>query len=148
MTSSLREPYREVAAAILVGTCGRLLFQQRDDVPGILFPGQVGLFGGHREGSETPIECALREIAEETGLELAPDRLEPLVELTAAYPAGGGVRGNFYVVRNVPIGDIVVTEGSALVIEASALPALLPRLTPSACYVARLFLEAARTAAG
>ena len=75
---SINEPYREVAAAILIGTCGRLLLQQREDIPGLLYAGMVGLFGGHREGSETRIETVLREIEEEIGIAFTPDRLEPL----------------------------------------------------------------------
>jgi hypothetical protein len=33
-----------------------------------------------------------------------------------------------------------VTEGTALVATRDELPALLPRMTPSACYVTRLFM--------
>jgi 8-oxo-dGTP pyrophosphatase MutT (NUDIX family) len=134
------EPFREVAAAILVGTCGRLMLQQRDDIPGLLYGGLIGLFGGHKEGSETPIETVRREIEEETGLAFAAERFEALVDFSVAYPSGGGVKGTYYVLRNVPLADAVVTEGSPLVVERSELPALLPRMTPSACYVARLFL--------
>ena len=54
---------REVAGAILIATSGRLLLQQRDDVAGILYPGMIGLFGGHREGAETFLECVVREVA-------------------------------------------------------------------------------------
>jgi hypothetical protein len=42
---------REIACAIIVDAQGRFLLQQRDDVPGILQPGKVGLFGGHRENN-------------------------------------------------------------------------------------------------
>jgi 8-oxo-dGTP pyrophosphatase MutT (NUDIX family) len=141
MTAGIDEPYREVAAAILVGTSGRLLFQQRDDIPGLLYAGLIGLFGGHREGSETPAECLARELLEETGEAFAPDRFEPLVELRAAYPNGGGINGSFYVVRNVPIERLVITEGTPLVVDAADVRGLLGRMTPSACYVSRLFLE-------
>lgn len=44
---------RETASAVLIDTAGRLLLQHRDDIPGILYPGMVGLFGGHRKGNET-----------------------------------------------------------------------------------------------
>ncbi|MEZ5816411.1 MAG: NUDIX domain-containing protein [Hyphomicrobiaceae bacterium] len=140
MSNGIVEPYREVAAAIVVGRCGQLLFQQRDDIPGLLYGGLVGLFGGHKEGSETPIETVRREIEEETGLSFPPERFEPLVNFSVAYPGGGGVKGLYYVLRDVPLADVVVTEGSALVISREDLPGLLPRMTPSACYVARLFM--------
>ena len=135
------EPYREVAAAILIGTCGRLLFQQRDDLPGLLYAGLIGLFGGHREGNESFRECVQRKLLEETGMTFTADRLTPLVEFSAAYPAGGGVKGKYFVVRLVPLDELVITEGSPLVVERGQLPALLPRMTPSACYVTRLFME-------
>jgi len=134
------EPYREVAAAIIVGTCGRLLLQQRDDIPGLLYGGLFGLFGGHKEGIETPIETVQREIEEETGLAFDAERFEPLVNFSVTYPAGGGMQGAYYVLRNVPLADVVITEGSPLVIAQSELPAILGRMTPSACYVARLFM--------
>lgn len=40
----------------------------RDDVPGLPFAGFWDLPGGGREGQETPLGCALRECAEELGL--------------------------------------------------------------------------------
>ncbi|WP_134725105.1 NUDIX domain-containing protein [Paracoccus luteus] len=62
--------------AKLVLTCGdRLLVMRRDDIPTINWPGAWDLPGGGREGDETPVACALRELAEETGLRLAPSRL-------------------------------------------------------------------------
>ena len=139
--AQIREPYREIAATIVIGTCGRLLFQQRDDIPGLLYAGMIGLFGGHREGEETPLQCVQRELHEETGLMFEPERFTPLVTIKAEYPAGGGVKGNFYVLRDVPIDKVVVTEGSPLIIERGEIPGLLGKMTPSACYVARLFME-------
>jgi 8-oxo-dGTP pyrophosphatase MutT (NUDIX family) len=142
---SIDEPHREVAAAILVGTCGRLLFQQRDDIPGLRYAGMVGLFGGHHEGSESRVETVLRELEEEIGIAFTADRLEPLVTLSARYPASGGMDGSFFVIRDVPLDRVAVTEGSALIIAPAELPTLLARMTPSACYVARLFMESERT---
>jgi 8-oxo-dGTP diphosphatase len=56
---------REIAPTVIFDDCGRLLLQLRDDIPGILYPGVIGLFGGHREGDETFLACAVREIHEE-----------------------------------------------------------------------------------
>ena len=141
MTKTIMEPYREVAAAIVVGTCGRLLFQQRDDIPGLLYAGMIGLFGGHREREESPLQCVQRELHEETGLVFAPERFEPLVSIRSGYPAGGGIKGDFYVLRDVPLDKVVITEGQPLVTVRAEMPDLLPRMTPSTCYVARLFME-------
>lgn len=45
---------------------------QRDDRPGLLWPGHWDLPGGGRDPDETPLGCALRETAEELSLRLAP----------------------------------------------------------------------------
>jgi 8-oxo-dGTP diphosphatase len=132
--------WREIASAILIGTCGRILLQQRDNVQGVRFPGKVALFGGHREEDETFLECARREVHEEVGQLLPPDRFEPLIRYTATYPNGGGLIGEFFVVRDVPVERLVVTEGTLLAIEPQELPSVLPRMTPSSCYVAQIFL--------
>ena len=141
MARQIQEPFREVAAAILVGTCGRVLLQQRDDIPGLLYAGMIGLFGGHREGEETFLACLQRELHEETGLTIEARRCEPLVRIDLNYPSGGGVKGHFFVVRDVPIDGLVITEGSPLVIEVRELAQFLARMTPSTCTVARLFME-------
>ncbi len=52
-----------------------VLTYRRDDKPGIPFPGRWDLPGGGREGDETPIACALRELEEEFALVLTPDRV-------------------------------------------------------------------------
>ncbi len=44
----------------------------RDDIEQIPFPDYWDLPGGGREGSELPVECALRETHEEVGLRIEP----------------------------------------------------------------------------
>ena len=44
---------------------GRWLLQLRDDVDTIIYPGHWGLFGGHLEAGETPMEAVMRELNEE-----------------------------------------------------------------------------------
>ena len=60
-------------AALLCGDA--LLTYLRDDKPGLPWPGHWDLPGGGREGAETPEDCLLRELHEEFGLILPPDRL-------------------------------------------------------------------------
>jgi 8-oxo-dGTP diphosphatase len=135
------EPYREVSGAILVGTCGRLLLQQRDDITGILYPGMIGLFGGHREGAETPLECLMRELEEETSIKYRAEQITPFVDMSIAYPAGGGVKGAYFIVRDVEIERTRITEGQPLVTTREELPVLLAHMAPTACYVTRLFMQ-------
>ena len=53
--------HRETASTIIIDTRGRLLLQLRDNIPEIRNPGMIGLFGGHRQGDETFLECAVRD---------------------------------------------------------------------------------------
>ncbi len=47
-----------------------VVMQLRDDKPGLRFANMWDFPGGGREGEETPIECAVREIEEEFGITL------------------------------------------------------------------------------
>jgi 8-oxo-dGTP pyrophosphatase MutT (NUDIX family) len=60
-------PIREIAIAIVYDTERRYLLQRRDNIPGIVHPGKLSLFGGHRESGETYKECVVRELQEELG---------------------------------------------------------------------------------
>lgn len=62
-------------AKLFLRNGARMLTCLRDDDPSIPFPGYWDLPGGGRDGSETPVGCACRELAEEFGLHLPPDRL-------------------------------------------------------------------------
>jgi 8-oxo-dGTP diphosphatase len=62
--------------AKLLLTCSTdMLVYLRDDRPDIPFPVHWDLPGGGREGDETPIQCALRELDEEFSLYLPPESL-------------------------------------------------------------------------
>jgi 8-oxo-dGTP diphosphatase len=134
--------HREVAAALIIDQRGRFLLQQRDNVPGILFPGKIGLFGGHREGDETFLECVVREIHEEISFFIPPERFEHLASYrgTDPYIAGGTLWRELYVTRDVPVEPLRVTEGSLLIVEIQDVPALAPRFAPSAQDAIREFL--------
>ena len=63
-------------AKIAMLSLGGVVAYLRDDKPGIPWPGLWDLPGGGREGDESPIECALREVEEEFGIRLPVDRVE------------------------------------------------------------------------
>ena len=89
--------HREIACAIIIDRFGRFLLQQRDDIVGIIHPGKVGLFGGHREGDETYLQCAVREIHEEISYFVPAGHFEHLASLngTDIDVDGGTVSGEF-----------------------------------------------------
>lgn len=63
------ESVRLGVAVALIDLQGHLLLERRSDV------GWWGITGGRLDVGETPVECGLREIYEETGLTLAPEDL-------------------------------------------------------------------------
>jgi 8-oxo-dGTP diphosphatase len=132
---------REVAAAIVFDTSGRLLLQLRDDIPGILCPGKLALFGGHREGDETFLECVVREIQEELSYFISPAKFQLVTQLIGpdAEVVGGIIRAEFFVTRNVPADKLLVTEGRLRILEVDKLGEIKDELTPHS----RFALEAA-----
>jgi 8-oxo-dGTP diphosphatase len=135
--------HREFACAILVDTFGRLLLQRRDDVPGILFPGRIGLFGGHREGNETFLECVVREIHEEISYYVPPERFAHLARYGGVDPEvdNGTVRSEYFVTRHIPANDLVITEGTLLIAKPSELVAIEPQFTPVLRFAINAFLK-------
>jgi 8-oxo-dGTP diphosphatase len=120
----------EVASAVLIDVLSRYLFQRRDEVPGILSPGKVGLFGGQREMGETYLQCVVREVEEEIGYFVHPERFKFLVPYERLIH--GGIRGELLMAHGVPTAKLRITEGTLLVAERADLSALEPEFTPSA----------------
>jgi 8-oxo-dGTP diphosphatase len=130
---------REIASSLLFDTAGRFLFQQRDDIAGITEPGKIGLFGGHKEGNETFVECIARELSEEIGINLRLERFQPLIVYQGIdVEIGGPIRAEFFVARDISLAQIRITEGSLVVTNAESVPRLGGRLTA----YARLALKA------
>lgn len=134
MGNGLKAPHRAIAAAVVVDTTGELLLQLRDNKPEILYPGGIGLFGGHREDDESALECVTRELAEELTYEIAPARFVPIASREGADSErkGGTFRGDFFLVRDIPRDKIVVTEGTLLVVAPAELDRIRDKLTPTA----------------
>ncbi|HEY9743026.1 MAG TPA: NUDIX hydrolase [Coleofasciculaceae cyanobacterium] len=94
----------EVAIAIL-HTSDRFLMQLRDNIPGIIYPGCWGFFGGHIDPGETPEEAVKRELLEEIGY--AP----PAVSEFACYSDAQVLRHVFHAPLTVELNQLVLGEG-------------------------------------
>ena len=128
----VQNPNREIAAAILFDTNGRVLLQRRDDKPDILQPGKVGLFGGHREGDESFIDCVVREVAEEISCHVPAERFQHLLCLDGPDPdrSEGRVKGQLFVAYDIPTDELTITEGTLLVVGPDDISKLRSELTP------------------
>jgi 8-oxo-dGTP diphosphatase len=141
--------HRELACAIVIDLHGRFLLQQRDNVPHIILPGKIGLFGGHREGDETFLECVVREVHEEISYFVPPERFKHLGGYVGDddEAPGGTVSRQYYVVRDIPSDALTVTEGSLLIAKREDLPSLAPKLAPAAQAALDIFFSAPSDAA-
>lgn len=102
-------------SAIPVNRQGKILLQQRDDRPDLLYPGYWTTFGGAIEDGETPEEAMRRELLEEIELELP-------MKLWKVYDEKVDLGGNLVPVRrhifvgpiDQPTESITLNEGQAL----------------------------------
>ncbi|HEY9844602.1 MAG TPA: NUDIX hydrolase [Candidatus Caenarcaniphilales bacterium] len=98
------DPPVQVALAILHQQ-GQFLLQLRDNIPGIVYPGCWGFFGGHLEGDESPEAGLRRELLEEINY------VPPLLTGFRCYYDSRVVRHVYQGSLTVPVQDLVLREG-------------------------------------
>ncbi len=124
-----------LACTFLVAADGSLLLQLRDD-KAPAYPSVWGLPGGAIEPGETPIEAAVRELMEETGL--APDDELRLFE-RQELPSEGRIKHYFHGRTGATQADVVLGEGAAMIFVPAA--EVLDRpFTPGSAEVIARFL--------
>lgn len=94
----------EVAIAILY-TSDRFLMQLRDNIPGIIYPGCWGFFGGHIDPGETPEAAVKRELLEEISYK------PPSVSEFRCYSDAQVIRHVFHAPLTVELNQLVLGEG-------------------------------------
>ena len=94
----------EVAIAILYRE-DKFLFQLRDDIPNIVYPGHWGLFGGHLDPGETPDIAVARELLEEIGYSL------PSISKFGCYNDVKVIRHVYHAPLTVELERLVLSEG-------------------------------------
>ena len=118
------------AGVFLLTPDGRIILQLRDDIPGIDNPGKITSFGGAAEPGETPVECALRELSEETGVKVEPDALRYLDAVSKLDFRGNPTACIFFTLAGIEPASLAVTEGAAIVLSPEEV-ARHPRTTPA-----------------
>jgi 8-oxo-dGTP diphosphatase len=134
---------REGASVILFDTDGHLLLQLRDNLPHIRDPGKISLFGGRREGSESFLDCIVREIHEEIGYHLAPTRFECIGRWDGpdyAFP-GDHFRGEIFLARAVPVEHLTITEGRLRIIPVDEIDQIRSSLSLAARYALGILFD-------
>ncbi|MHA1566163.1 MAG: NUDIX domain-containing protein [Alphaproteobacteria bacterium] len=121
---------------ILVAPDGRYLMQLRDDIPGIVFPGYWGCFGGGAEPGESMDEAFIREIEEE--LSITPTGFTPFTDMLYRSPLDPSlVRGKLFFVMPVSQADMarmVQCEGADMRLFTMADLLVEPKVIPSDIY--------------
>jgi 8-oxo-dGTP diphosphatase len=104
----------------------------------------IGLFGGHREGNETFLECVVREIYEEISYFLPSERFAHLIRYTGAHPLGGAFHCEIYVANNVAVDQLLITEGWLLPVKPEDVATIDARFSPLGTLCSEHFLERPR----
>ncbi|MBW4647307.1 MAG: NUDIX hydrolase [Kastovskya adunca ATA6-11-RM4] len=94
----------EVAIAI-IHRQNQFLMQLRDNIPGIIYPGCWGFFGGHLDPGETPEVAMKRELLEEIGY------TPPKVLEFGNYVDAQVIRHVYQVPLTVELDQLVLNEG-------------------------------------
>lgn len=103
----------QVALAILERD-GKYLFQLRDNIPGIVAPGQWALFGGHLEEDENPEAALRRELVEELEFTVGD------VRFFGRFECDNVMRHIFVSNLHVPVSELVLNEGQDMRLLARA----------------------------
>jgi len=107
----------QAAAGVVLATPdGRLILQLRDDIPTIDNPGRITAFAGQAEPGETSVQCALRELEEETGLCSEPTALRFLDAFSNTDRRGIVTANVFYLLTGVDPTSLRVTEGRPIIL--------------------------------
>ena len=80
------------------------------------------------------------KFTEEIGYFVQPDRFKHFASYDEVGDHGADIHGEIFVAINIPVEELLVTEGLLLVVEPADLPAVEGNFSPSAQFAIRRFL--------
>lgn len=102
-----------ISGTLLLTDDDRIILHRRDS-SAPTSPDRLGLFGGHANTDETPLEAAIRELQEETSLDISQLVLEPICDFEITDSASRKSY-HFHTYKTiVPSTDFQVFEGRGL----------------------------------
>jgi len=110
-----KETQKAVVAVILTDVDGRILLQQRDDKPGLDYPGWWTIFGGYVEDGETPDAAVRRELMEELGIDLPLTHWRTYDCPVRSTPGAAHTRNYVYTAAlDRPVDSLTLHEGQGM----------------------------------
>jgi predicted peptidase len=110
-----QETQKAVVSVILLDADGRILLQQRDDKPDLLYAGWWTIFGGYVEDGETPDDAIQREMREELDLDLHVSVWKTYDCPVRSKPGAVHTRNIVYVGRlDRPVQSLTLREGQGM----------------------------------
>ena len=107
--------YKEYYSGIfLFNPDGTIIFQKRDNNKNIDNPNMLSVFGGRTKKSETSIDCAVRELCEETALKVDKNDLEKIIELSYPIKYNYWIHCTYYKYDKFDMGDFILNEGQGI----------------------------------
>ncbi|NOZ35287.1 MAG: NUDIX domain-containing protein [Chlorobi bacterium] len=104
--------YDDYYSGVLLKTkSGSLIMQRRDNKKTIANPGKLSVFGGRREKNETALECAKRELKEETGITVDDNQFIPVGKYAYPIENNNWMLCSYYLLENINVNDIKIKEG-------------------------------------
>lgn len=126
-----RENTHLVASVVLVNPGGLLIFQERDNKPGILNPGMITPWGGAVEEDEDVLAAAKREIKEELDMDVEKSDFSQFGVFERGYEIDGRPVVNYvFLLEGVDQNSLVVLEGAGFRLIDPQLSADDPSYTP------------------
>ncbi len=104
--------YKErYSGVFLINKDETIIFQRRDDDDKIANPNMLSVFGGRAFKGETPIDCAMRELYEETTLKVLENDLTKIIELSYPLKYNNWIHCTYYKCQNFIIDEFFLKEG-------------------------------------